>query len=420
MATFTGTGGADVLNAATGTIVGFTGGTLAELQDSIGDMIQGGPGQDNIVAGVGNDTFIAGDGHGADNIDGGGGNDILNLFNITVGGAVVNLSAGTWDLSPTSGAAGTIAGIETVIGSRNGDTISGSNNNETLYGARGNDVLNGSGGADIIDGGGGSDIISGGVNADTIFGNVGADTIIVNDNDFIDKIDGGKQFDTLDLSAVVSRGAVIDLIAGTWDLTPSFGGPASIISVERIKGTQLGDSVTGTAISDRLDGNGGNDTLNGGAGIDEITGGNGNDSIDGGSGSDILQGGANNDTINGGANADTITGGGGKDILTGNLGTDTFQYTAITETTVAIGARDVITDFLHLVDKINLVAIDAITGGADNAFVLVGALTGAAGQLAITTSGGNTFVTGDVNGGGADFQIQLTGLVGLTGGDIVL
>lgn len=67
MATFVGTSNADTANAQTGTLEGFTGGSLSELQDGAGDTFYGLAGADNIIAGTGNDT-----------ISGGGGNDTLN------------------------------------------------------------------------------------------------------------------------------------------------------------------------------------------------------------------------------------------------------------------------------------------------------------------------------------------------------
>ena len=62
MATFTGTGGNDVANATNGTLTGFTGGTVAELQDGVGDTFNAGDGADSIVAGAGNDTVNGGGG----------------------------------------------------------------------------------------------------------------------------------------------------------------------------------------------------------------------------------------------------------------------------------------------------------------------------------------------------------------------
>ena len=68
MATFNGTNGNDTANATTGTLTGFSGGTVAQLQDSSGDTFNGGNGADTIVAGGGNDTiniangqFVAGE-----------------------------------------------------------------------------------------------------------------------------------------------------------------------------------------------------------------------------------------------------------------------------------------------------------------------------------------------------------------------
>ena len=54
-------------------------------------------------------------------------------------------------------------------------------------------------------------------------------------------------------------------------------------------------------------------------------------------------------------------------------------------------------------------AIDAVAGGADNAFSFIGAgaFSGTAGQLRAYSSGGSNYVAGDVNGDGvADFTIQ--------------
>jgi len=62
MATFTGTNGNDSVNASSGSLVGFTGGTVAELQDAIGDTFNGLDGNDTISAGLGNDIITGGGG----------------------------------------------------------------------------------------------------------------------------------------------------------------------------------------------------------------------------------------------------------------------------------------------------------------------------------------------------------------------
>ena len=89
--------------------------------------------------------------------------------------------------------------------------------------------------------------------------------------------------------------------------------------------------------------------------------------------------------------------------MTGGNQADIF---AVTET----GGADRILDFNRgQADKIDLSDIDAVTGGADNAFTWIGAaaFSGIAGQLRSFSSGGSHFVAGDVNGDGvADFTIQ--------------
>jgi Ca2+-binding RTX toxin-like protein len=125
-------------------------------------------------------------------------------------------------------------------------------------------------------------------------------------------------------------------------------------------------------------------------------------SIFSGNGNDVITGSENGDTISGRGGADTLTGGGGNDI---------FLYTNISDSTAA--ARDMITDFAAG-DRIDLSRIDAITGGGDNAFTLIGSagFSNVAGQLRVNSLGGDVFaVEGDINGdGAADFSIFLTNI----------
>ena len=91
---------------------------------------------------------------------------------------------------------------------------------------------------------------------------------------------------------------------------------------------------------------------------------------------------------------------------------------------------DVITDFQHNLDTIDLSSIDAKTGvGGNNAFKWIGGqgFHGVKGELHFVkvnlagTANDKTIIEGDTNGDGkADFQIQLTGLKGLSAGDFDL
>lgn len=98
-----------------------------------------------------------------------------------------------------------------------------------------------------------------------------------------------------------------------------------------INGTSRGDTLTGTpfgdvincgAGNDRVRGLGGNDVINCGAGRDRVDGGAGSDRISGASGGDKLSGGRGNDRLKGGRGNDTLRGNAGKDRLFGGSGRD--------------------------------------------------------------------------------------------------
>ncbi|UVO55773.1 S-layer family protein [Sphingomonas sp. SUN039] len=127
----------------------------------------------------------------------------------------------------------------------------------------------------------------------------------------------------------------------------------------------------------------------------------------------VFFGGSASDTLTGGSGADTISGGGGGDALTGGAGADTFRYDSITDSNGSTNAtRDRILGFTSGSDKIDLSRIDAINGGADDAFSFIGssAFSNVAGQLRYTDAGGGIYIVeGDVNGDGiADFTVSVT------------
>ncbi|QIK78967.1 hypothetical protein G7077_08730 [Sphingomonas piscis] len=124
--------------------------------------------------------------------------------------------------------------------------------------------------------------------------------------------------------------------------------------------------------------------------------------------------GAGNDVLRGNDVANSLFGGAGADNYTGAGGADRFVIEQI-------GFTDTITDFAAGVDKIDLKAIDAVTGGGDNAFGFIGsAAFTAAGQLRTYTTSGVNYVAGDVDGNGvADFVINL-GSANVAAGDFFL
>jgi Ca2+-binding RTX toxin-like protein len=137
-------------------------------------------------------------------------------------------------------------------------------------------------------------------------------------------------------------------------------------------------------------------------------------------GSFTIFAGAGADHVVGGGGADTIYGEGGADQLTGGAGGDTFRYTAATESTLA--AKDRILDF-SAGDRIDLSAIDAIAGGADDAFHFIGSgpFSHTAGELLAYASGVDWYDAADIDGNGAtDFVIAVTTDHALGAGDFVL
>lgn len=384
------------------------------------DTIKGGDGNDSLFGGSysyddviygesGNDTIV-GYSSGEDIIDGGSGTDAVNYSKISTA-LTIDLSTGV----VTKGSSyysdkDTLVSIENVIGTAKNDNITGNSSNNVINGGAGNDTINGGAGSDTAD-------------YANAYGSVKAD-----------------------LSKSVATGH----------------GSDSLINIENISGSTYGDVLTGSTGANTLSGNNGNDTLSGGAGNDILNGGNGSDwayynsasagvsvniavataqntvsagtdtltnieNILGSNYSDILtgnalnnllSGGTGNDTLNGGLGSDSLTGGAGKDIITGGTGSDMFIYTKVTETS---GVNvDVISDFLHGTDKINLSAIDAdVYTSGDQAFKLI------AGSSAFTDAGqihlvGNV-LSGDVTGDGVtDFSITLTGVSSVTASDFVL
>lgn len=348
-----------------------------------GNTVTGAEADEILIGGGGNDTLNAGG--GADFLFGNAGNDILR------GGAgndAIDGGTGTADLIDFSDATaaitftlsqGTNGGGFFSSGALSGIGTDSYRNIEGVIGSSFNDTLTGSSGNDVIRGGTGQDSVDGGADNDTIV------MLVTSGN--VDTANGNTGTDTLALTGVVpgTGVVVVDLsVVPPGDQVLSIGGVADALvqqGFENLDASGLGSSVnvTGSGIANIIIGSNGNDT---------------------------------------------ISGGGGNDTITGGLGDDIFDYNAIADSGVGSGNRDVITDFLAGTDDIDLLGIDAYPGtGGDDAFAFVAAQTAATMANSITweQTGGNTIVRGDVNGDTtADFEIQLTGNIGLTGGDFFL
>jgi len=344
---------------------------------------------------------------------------------------------------------------ETINGTSGADNIYGYDGDDDIFGRGGDDLIDGGRGDDFLYGGSGNDILIGGTGFNDLWGDSGYDlfTVSVRDTsgfsddlvrDFtfdVDQIDltawGVSDFSQVEalLYADSYGDAAINAYYAGLDhvLTLDYTAPGDLIASDFVYADPAALVKTGTGLDDVLFGSRFNDTLRGGVGADSVLGGLGNDTLTGDTGDDLLVGGAGVDRLTGGAGndwlegddgADTITGSAGRDTMEGGAGADRFTFDDPDFGGKTATTADLILDFSHAEgDKINLAAVDAKTGGTDDAFSFIGtaAFSGVAGQLHYQFSGGDTLVSGDLNGDrAADFMIVLDGQQALVSTDFIL
>jgi Ca2+-binding RTX toxin-like protein len=196
------------------------------------------------------------------------------------------------------------------------------------------------------------------------------------------------------------------------------GGPVDAFKSLAIAIGNVAERINGTGGADRLSGTGAGETLSGLGGNDRLAGNGGDDRLDGGLGADVLSGGQGRDVFVFLSVSHSAPGQSGY--------VNNGAYSAI----AGQGQRDIITDFTHGQDRIDLSAIDAnmaIAGNQAFSWRGFGNFSSAPGQLIekmfdqAGTANDKTVIYGDVNGDArADFQIELTGLKALVAGDFVL
>ncbi|AFY48823.1 regulatory P domain of subtilisin-like proprotein convertases [Nostoc sp. PCC 7524] len=399
------------------------------------DDIFGGAGNDYIDAGYGNDQVWAGDGN--DTLIGGAGNDTLDgglgidtaSYQSATAAVNVNLSIGT--AADGQGGTDTLISIERVIGSNFNDTLIGGTGDETLEGGNGNDSLNGGDGNDTLIGEGGYDTLIGGAGNDTLNGRSGNDTV-----------------------SYRSATAAVNVNLSTGIATDGQGGTDTLISIERVIGSNFNDTLIGGSGDETLEGGNGNDSLNGGDGNDTLIGEGGYDTLIGGAGNDTLNGRSGNDTVSyqsaaaavnvnlftgiatdglggtdtlisiervigsnfndtliGGSGDDTLNGGFGADSLNGGTGNDSL-YLGLNDNAADIvnyasgHGTDTIYQFVRGVggDQLQFTGIaniDLVKSGTSTQLRIGDGLAGntgfGTGQLLATISGTSGFISSDVN-----------------------
>ena len=346
-------------------------GTANVLSSGAGnDVLDGGSGNDNLLGGDGTDTLTGGAGN--DRLDGGAGSDRA-VFTGSPSTAVNLYLKGAQN---TGHGIDVLAGIEHVTSGAGNDRLSGNGAANVLSSGAGDDLLNGAGGNDRLVGGYGNDSLTGGLGNDMLVGGSGSDRAVFTGS--------SSAVVNLNLAGAQNTGHGIDILANI-------------------------EHVSSGAGNDRLSGNGTANVLSSGAG---------NDFLNGAGGDDRLVGGTGHDFLNGAGGDDRLVGGLGRDVLSGGSGSDAFAFLAAAEAGRGT-MRDVIRDFQHGTDEIDLSAIDAdLRLAGDQAFEFIGAAAfgGVAGELKFRGS----VLSGDTNGDAvADFEIALAGGISLDAGDFV-
>jgi Ca2+-binding RTX toxin-like protein len=232
-------------------------------------------------------------------------------------------------------------------------------------------------------------------------------------------VDGRTGTDTLVIKASYTSGWFFDfvpMLTTGFKAIMSDGSQVQFLNFEKLMFHGTGSDVTitlGNALANTIVGGALEDTF--------LFGFAGNDTIDGKAG---------NDVINGGSGNDVIIGNTGKDFLTGGTGNDKFKLWSAAESKTTADTRDVITDFSHGHDKIDVSAINglsAASGFKTFKFVGTAAFDGKHGEIRVShinhsgTASDITIVEGDITlDRHADFSINLKGLINLTSIDFVL
>lgn len=239
------------------------------------DILRGGDGDDTLEGGSDQDTLSGGTGD--DSIDGGNGYDTLVLqgdrddytwVTNTNGSYTVTDTVANRDGIDTVRSVEQVAFADTTVGvwsvAGHFDFV-GTDASETIVGTDARDRIEGRGGDDLLQGLSQEDQFVGGPGDDTIDGGSGTDDDANYVWDILDYYNDASQ--GMDDGLSVS-GVSVDLAAGT--ATDPFGDTDTIIDIERVYGTNLGDLLNGSDGGDPFDPFGGNDTVNGGEGYDHI------------------------------------------------------------------------------------------------------------------------------------------------------
>ena len=314
--------------------------------------LNGGLGDDVIIAGIGDLTAYGGEG-----------NDYLR------GSNMADKLYGDNGIDNLLG----LAGNDVLYGGAGADQLSGNLGNDTLFGQDGNDLLMGDEGNDVYNGGAGSDSFfdASGNDSYIFYQNSGKDFLLDYDAStfdtlrFIDTTRQNASFSRRDDDLVISYAGTGNQVwvTGYFNDTNDtykkhFQFTNSTLTVANMQSGSMRFDLNGTNFNDTLKGSRVSDVINGLNGNDVLFGYDGADVLQGHAGNDTLYGGNGNDGLNGGAGNDILYGQNGNDSLYGGMGNDIDTYMFY----IGSGSDLVIdTDDTSAVDTLKFVNINSAT-----------------------------------------------------------
>jgi uncharacterized delta-60 repeat protein len=168
------------------------------------DVFDGGAGSDTFRGGTGNDVFALDDSYSAspngysprfvavERIEGGGGNDVIDLTSSLFAYGDVTLDGGDGNDTLWSSSGNDLllggAGNDSLDGGARNDVLQGGAGNDTLMDMLGNNVLDGGLGNDVLSDGNGASWLSGGAGNDSLSLGRGADLVAFNRGDGADSL----------------------------------------------------------------------------------------------------------------------------------------------------------------------------------------------------------------------------------------
>lgn len=339
--------------------------TLFGVPDEANTFFAFGVGADKLVGSTLGDLFILRVDTKPDIIDGGRGQDTVD-YSLSDRGVSINLTTGkvTAEFGVLKAVVSNLTSIENATGSNFSDTIIGTDHFNIIDGGLGNDLLDGGG---------------------------GLDTVSFESHDQI-TIGAGDQFNiSLGRNGADGNADWLAMISQN-------------TFVERENDTlRHFQNVIGSKNSEHIGGNEQDNTINGRGGDDVINGFEGNDILIGGDGDDRLIGSV------------------GIDTMTGGTGADRFLFVSTGDSPYAASSFDLITDFEHGIDKLDLSRIDADDLGAGQQhFTISAAEIPNRGQVSIFYDAQHdiSWITAATTDSVPDFKIEVFGHV--TASDLIL